>query len=310
MLNLYRNQTIDLAKSCPRLSAVRVSLRWDKAVIDNRFPDCDVSAFMLNAGGSLPDEGYLVFYNNLKSSDGSVRHNGDNRTGGTDEDCETIDINLSDVPGNISQICFTISINNTDCGFNFYNVKNAAVKVFDLHTGNILCAYALDESFPDADTLNMGRLFRDGDEWYFEALGDAYTGGLEAALSVMGAGNGNLSGQFSSTLQNELAEAICRAWPDAIVKKINKDNFLDIHMPSINKKSGTHLGLNTAKNKIKICFYCRDKDFIARAVEQSHDLEPYSQGVRPKGNPSYSDIGEAVSTVNKFLQSIKQSVND
>ena len=72
----------------------------------------------------------------------------------------------------------------SNVGFNFSNVSNASVRVYNADNNSIICQYVLAESFPGADTLNIGRCFRTGNEWEFEAMGDAYNGGLETALSL------------------------------------------------------------------------------------------------------------------------------
>ncbi len=166
------------------MSLVRVGLSWDDNKINGESPDCDVSAFMLGSNGKIPSDDCFVFYNNLLSGDGSVRHSGDNRTGAGEGDDETIEINLPSVNSAITQIIFTISINNSASGFNFSTVSNASVRVYNGTSNQILCQYTLAEAFAGADTLNIGRVFRNGNEWEFEAMGDPYSGGLSAALEL------------------------------------------------------------------------------------------------------------------------------
>jgi tellurium resistance protein TerD len=184
MINLEKKKPINLIKAAPALANVRVGMSWDADPINGQSPDCDVSAFLLGANGKIPNESYFVFYNNPTSADGAVRYNGDDRTGDGDGDDETVDIYLPSVSPDVLQICFTISINNTDVGFNFSTVSNASVRVYNADTNAVLCQFVLAEKFPSADTLNIGRCFRTGNEWEFEALGDAYVGGLQAALNM------------------------------------------------------------------------------------------------------------------------------
>jgi tellurium resistance protein TerD len=184
MISLEKKKPFNLSKSAPSLSKLRIGLSWDDNKINGESPDCDVSAFMLGENGKIPAEAYFVFYNNLTSGDGAVRHNGDNRTGAGDGDDETIDIHLSAVSQLVSQIYFTISINNAASGFNFSNVSNASVRVYNADSNQVICQYTLAESFANADTLNIGRVFRNGNDWEFEALGEAYTGGLATALEL------------------------------------------------------------------------------------------------------------------------------
>jgi hypothetical protein len=103
------------------------------------------------------------------------------------------------------------------------------------------------------------------------------------------------------SLQDQLAQKIKDLHPNAEVKKINKDNFLDIHIPSIHPKRGTHLFFNTSKDLIKIGFYCREEDFIDDAINSSDQIEKYSQGLRLHGNHQFSSIDDAV---NNAVQSM------
>lgn len=115
-------------------------------------------------------------------------------------------------------------------------------------------------------------------------------------------------------LQNQLAESILSLYPDAVVKKINKDNFLDIHLPQLNEKKGTHLFFNTAGGKIKLGFYCREEDFVERILSSSSEIEKYSQGIRLKENPVFNDFEEAfraaVSLITLILGEKENGIQD
>jgi hypothetical protein len=56
------------------------------------------------------------------------------------------------------------------------------------------------------------------------------------------------------SIQCQLAETIKSVYKNAIVKKVDKDNFLDIHIPNVNSSKGTHLFFNTVKGQIKLGF--------------------------------------------------------
>jgi hypothetical protein len=108
----------------------------------------------------------------------------------------------------------------------------------------------------------------------------------------------------SKSLQSQIADEILKKYKDAVIKKIDSDNYLDIHLPSINEKRGTHLGINTAKNFIRMVFYCRDFDFVQKALANSSLLEEYSQGLRPLGDPSFKNVADAVDSIFGFLSEI------
>ena len=109
----------------------------------------------------------------------------------------------------------------------------------------------------------------------------------------------------NQTLQDQLFIAVKEVYQDAIAKKINENNYLDIHIPSVNASKGTHLFFNTAKNVFKIGFYCRDLDFVSKVVNQTDFLETFSNGLRPIGNIALSNKVEAVEKAVHLLRIIQ-----
>jgi stress response protein SCP2 len=183
MISLEKKKPLNLTKQSPGLDFVRVGLSWDPPASGPE-PDADASVFMLNESGKLPSDDYFVFYNQLKSGDGSVVHNGDNRTGQGDGDDEVIDIVLSKVSPEVLQIIVVITIHNIEDGFHFGNVLNSSVRVYNQAKGSCLCEYQLNESYVGCDSLIIGRFFRSGSEWEFEAIGQAFEGGLQATVEL------------------------------------------------------------------------------------------------------------------------------
>ena len=109
---------------------------------------------------------------------------------------------------------------------------------------------------------------------------------------------------MAKTIQDQLAERIKTKFPSAEVKKVNKDNFLDIHLPSVHPKRGTHLFFNTSGGSIKLGFYCREEDFTQQVLAKSTNVEAYSQGVRPKGNPEWKSVDAAGTAALEFVESL------
>ncbi|MFM7681273.1 MAG: TerD family protein [Bacteroidota bacterium] len=183
MISLEKKKPFNLNKEVPGLNQIKVGLSWDPTTA-GLSPDADASVFMLDESGKIPSEGYFVFYNNLTSADGAVAHSGDNRTGEGDGDDEELTINLAKVSPNVVQIMLVISIHNMEEGFHFGNVLNSAVRVYNMVNGNTLCQYKLAESYSGCDSLIIGRFFRQGSDWEFEALGLAFEGGLGATVEL------------------------------------------------------------------------------------------------------------------------------
>lgn len=114
-----------------------------------------------------------------------------------------------------------------------------------------------------------------------------------------------------STIQDQLANGISSQYADAVVKKVNKDNYLDIHLPALNPAKGTHLFFNTSKNTIKVGFYCRDEEFLAPILAENPALEAYSQGIRLAGNTPFDTVEEALegasTLINAFFNETSQT---
>ena len=180
--NLEKNQSFNLTKATPSLSRIRVGLGWDEAVGGI---DCDVSVFLLNTEYKIPTEGHLVFYNNLTSPCGSVIHEGDNRTGEGDGDDETVRITLETLDHSVAQALFVVTIHDAAAkGQNFGQIDNAYIQIYDDQTDAVLCRYDLAKEFSSVDSVSAGRVYRDGAEWTFQALGDGYNGGLQALIGI------------------------------------------------------------------------------------------------------------------------------
>ena len=109
---------------------------------------------------------------------------------------------------------------------------------------------------------------------------------------------------MAKTIQDQLAAKITAHYLDAEVKKINKDNYLDIHLPAVHPKRGTHLFFNTASGVIKVGFYCREEEFTQEILAKSPELEAYSQGIRPKGNPELKTVDAACAAAITFVESL------
>lgn len=114
----------------------------------------------------------------------------------------------------------------------------------------------------------------------------------------------SFTGNTLSSVQEQLFEAIKDNYPNAEAKKINKDNYLDIYIPEINTQRGTHLFFNTAKDGIKVGFYCRDEVFIENVMSHSTNIERYAQGIRILDNPLQSDVQEATLNALVFIEEI------
>lgn len=179
-IQLSKGQGINLAKSAPTLKRVRIGLGWDVPELYNGHPfDLDVSAFVcrLNAASEpkLISDEHLVFYNNLKTPNGSVVHSGDNRTGAGDGDDEVVTVDLALLEADAAEISFVVTIHEApERRQNFGLVRNAFIRLYDDVTSALIAGYDLDVSFASETAAQFGSLYRKDGEWHFKAVGAGY----------------------------------------------------------------------------------------------------------------------------------------
>lgn len=146
--------------------------------------DLDASVFVLGENKKILSDNHFVFYNNLKTLDGSVEHTGDNLTGDGDGDDEQILVDLSKIDANASEICIVVTIHDAaNRKQNFGQVRNSFIRIFDTNTNTDLVKYELEEDFSIETAVEFGRIYKKNNEWKFEAVGAGMKGGLEDYLS-------------------------------------------------------------------------------------------------------------------------------
>lgn len=177
-VTLAKGGNVSLTKAAPNLTKVMVGLGWEARSTTGAPFDLDASALLCRGGRVLGDQ-YFVFYNNLKSPEGSVEHTGDELVGGTGGDDETVLVNLPDVPETVDKIVFPVSIYDADARRqSFGQVTNAYIRVVNQLDGVELARYDLSEDASNETAMIFGELYRYGGEWKFRAVGQGYASGL------------------------------------------------------------------------------------------------------------------------------------
>ena len=87
---LKRGEKTNLSRADPSLRRLMVGIGWDVAGFDSDAPDLDVSVFLVDKNDKTRVDEDFIFYNNMKTPDGSIEHLGDNRTGAGDGDDEKL----------------------------------------------------------------------------------------------------------------------------------------------------------------------------------------------------------------------------
>lgn len=178
-VSLTKGGNVSLTKEAPNLTAVAVGLGWDVRTTTGTDFDLDASAIATGADKKAISDQHFVFFNNMKTPDGSIEHAGDNRTGEGDGDDEVINVDLPAVPPNVTNIFFPVSIHDADARLqSFGQVTNAYIRVVDLSNGSELARYDLSEDASTETAMLFGELYRHNGEWKFRAVGQGYASGL------------------------------------------------------------------------------------------------------------------------------------
>lgn len=186
-LSLQKGGNLSLSKEAPGLTKILVGLGWDPRSTDGTQFDLDASAFLLNANGKVRGDADFIFYNQLKSPDGSVEHTGDNRDGAGDGDDEAIKVDLSRVPADVDKIAFTVTIHDAENRRqNFGQVSNSFIRIVNEANGSEIVRYDLAEDASTETAMIFAELYRHNSEWKFRAVGQGYAGGLKALANGYG----------------------------------------------------------------------------------------------------------------------------
>lgn len=176
LLNLQKNNILDLTKYSPSLIKVRAAAGWDVNERGSNY-DLDLCAFLLNGKKKLVSK---VYYGD-KSKTG-IYLDGDNLTGEGDGDDENIYVDLEKIPNSISSIIFAVVIYSASSrGQKFGKVKNAYMRLVDSNARDKeICRFSLSDDGGNNTAVTMAELFRTENGWSFKALGEYSEDSIES----------------------------------------------------------------------------------------------------------------------------------
>ena len=189
-ISLQKGQRVSLSKESKEgLDRVIVGLGWDEArqpqtkgflasLFGGGEPqaiDCDASALLLQ-GGKLGNWKDVVYFGALRHGSGAVQHMGDNLTGAGEGDDEQIIIELAKVP--VVNIYQAVQRRQ-----HFGMIQNAFIRIVDARNNQELCRFNLSEHYDGMTAMIFGEVYRHGNEWKFNAIGQATTDPSLQALS-------------------------------------------------------------------------------------------------------------------------------
>lgn len=186
-VSLSKGGNVSLSKTAANLKKILIGLGWDARSTDGEDFDLDASVFMLNENGKVRGEDDFIFYNNLISKCQSIQHMGDNRTGAGDGDDEAVIVELDKIPRDVHRLSITVTIHDAHARKqNFGQVMDAFMRVVNTDDDAELARFDLSEDYSTETAMIFGEVYRHNAEWKFKAIGQGYSGGLEAMCKNFG----------------------------------------------------------------------------------------------------------------------------
>lgn len=187
-ISLSKGQTVSLEKNSG-LSKVFMGCGWDPAQQPKKKGffgsllggggsddiDLDASVIVFDADKKEID---VVWFQQLKSKDGSIQHSGDNLTGEGDGDDETIHVDLTSLNASAKYLVFTV---NSFRGQTFNEVENAFARLVDQNTNSEICRYTLTEQGNNTGVV-MASMEKTASGWQLTAHGTPSSGKTAADL--------------------------------------------------------------------------------------------------------------------------------
>ena len=137
--------------------------------------DLDASCAVFDENNNLLD---VIYFGQLNSKDGAIKHSGDDLTGDVDGDDgldnEVIMVDLSRVSPNATKIAFVL---NSFRGQDFATIPFATIRIYEgtpSRVDNIFATFNIagDPKYAGYVSMIMGRLYKRNGEWKFASIGE------------------------------------------------------------------------------------------------------------------------------------------
>lgn len=183
-IKLEKGQRINLEKNNgTKLQNICVGVNWGAIEKPGWFGQKKMEAVDLDASCATFDDSNknleVVYFRNLKSKNGSIKHSGDDLTGdmGGDDglDNEIITVDLLQLSPEVTKIAFVL---NSFRGHDFKTIPFASIRLYEgtpTKVNEIFATYdiANDASFAGSVSMVMGVFYKKNGEWKFNAIGEA-----------------------------------------------------------------------------------------------------------------------------------------
>ena len=182
-IQLEKGQRINLEKgNGSKLVNICVGVNWGAIEKKGFFGGKKLEAVDLDASCATFDDNNraleVVYFGNLQSKNGSIRHSGDDRTGDTGGDDgldnEVISVDLAKLDPAVTKIAFVL---NSFQGQDFKTIPFASIRIYEgnpTRVNEVFATYdiANGPNFAGHVSMVMGVFYKRNGEWKFNAIGE------------------------------------------------------------------------------------------------------------------------------------------
>jgi tellurium resistance protein TerZ len=183
-INLQKGQRISLEKANgSKLQNICVGINWGAIEKKGMFGfgttkeavDLDASCALYGEAKNLTE---VVYFGNLGSKDGAVKHSGDDLTGdmGGDDglDNEVITLDFSSLNANVNYVAFVL---NSFRGHDFGAIPFASIRIYEGTPKRVIDVFAKYDiangaGFAGHVSMVLGVFYKKNGEWKFNAIGE------------------------------------------------------------------------------------------------------------------------------------------
>ena len=183
ILNLNKNDVLDLTKRNPGLKKVMLGAGWDTSNSGSDF-DLDIAAFLLDANNKFNTVSNVIFFNNMQGQ--GICLEGDNRTGAGEGDDERIRIDLEAISPHVQKIVFVVTIHEAQAKRQTFGmVENSYVRILDEERNEReVCRFNLKENGSTVTSVIFAELYKTSGDWQFKAIGEGKIADLNGILGL------------------------------------------------------------------------------------------------------------------------------
>lgn len=144
-MKILRGQKISLNQKSVNLSKLMVALEWEIRDYFNKRLELDTSIFMVDKN-NITLERDLIFYSNLRSTQGAVVLKSDHNSNLKNGYDEVVQLDLIKIPLNIEKLAFAVTIYEAEeRSETFKDISNACFRLIDTYTKKEILNYKFDD---------------------------------------------------------------------------------------------------------------------------------------------------------------------